>query len=368
VITAKAPGKLYIAGEYAVVETGHPAIVVAIDQFVTVSVGATTGYGSIVSKQYQENSIYWQRVGDEIVFDDRDNPFHYILSAIRLTEKYAREMGHPLALYDLKVDSDLDSEDGKKYGLGSSAAVTVATVKALNQFYGLKMTADQVYKLSAIAHLDVQGNGSLGDIAASVYGGWVAYRSFDKQWLAAARRQHTITELLNRDWPQLDIELLTAPANMQLLIGWTGSPASTAHLVDRIADSQTTTNKETDYQNFLQQSDAILERIIAGFRAGDLAAIQQGIRDNQDALNYLTQFSGVEIETPVLLQLRQIAERFGGAAKSSGAGGGDCGIALIDTTVDVAPLLASWTSVGIEPLNLCVHESDPNQVAQHVAS
>lgn len=34
-ITVKAPGKLYIAGEYAVVESGFPAIIVALDQFVT---------------------------------------------------------------------------------------------------------------------------------------------------------------------------------------------------------------------------------------------------------------------------------------------------------------------------------------------
>ncbi len=32
--TVKAPGKLYIAGEYAVVEPGQPAILIAVDQFV----------------------------------------------------------------------------------------------------------------------------------------------------------------------------------------------------------------------------------------------------------------------------------------------------------------------------------------------
>ena len=41
-ISASAPGKLYIAGEYAVVEPGHPAILVAVDRFVTVSVSPAT--------------------------------------------------------------------------------------------------------------------------------------------------------------------------------------------------------------------------------------------------------------------------------------------------------------------------------------
>lgn len=242
-ITAQAPGKLYVAGEYAVVETGFPAIIVALDQFVTVTVEATKHFGSIVSEQYQENSLYWQRQGDEMVFDNRDNPFHYILSAIKLTEQYARELNKPLALYKLYIDSQLDAKDGKKYGLGSSAAVTVATIKALAKFYDLKMSKDQIYKLAAIAHLDVQGNGSLGDIAASVYGGWIAYRSFDKAWLAAARNQMSLSALINAEWPELSIELLTAPADMQLLIGWTGSPASTSQLVDKnyVSQSQKTT-------------------------------------------------------------------------------------------------------------------------------
>ena len=59
---------------------------------------------------------------------------------------------------------------GRSMAQGSSAAVTVATIKALAKFYDLKMSKDQIFKLAAIAHLDVQGNGSLGDIAASVMG------------------------------------------------------------------------------------------------------------------------------------------------------------------------------------------------------
>lgn len=353
-VTAQAPGKLYIAGEYAVVETGYPAIIVALNQFVTVSVDKAVGYGSINSKQYQENSIYWQRNGDEMVFDNRDNPFHYILSAIKLTETYAREQGKTLSLYELNIDSDLDSTDGKKFGLGSSAAVTVATVRALSQFYGLAMTNDQIYKLSAIAHLDIQGNGSLGDIAASVYGGWIAYRSFDKAWLAAERRQHTLAELLDMAWPSLSIELLEAPKDMQLVIGWTGSPASTSQLVDQAAIGKA--KRRTDYQAFLERSKDTIESMIAGFRAGSLDVIQAGIRRNRDLLRGLADFAGVEIETPKLHALCELAEQAGGAAKSSGAGGGDCGIVLIDRAKETGALLRQWTEQGIEALKLQVHE------------
>ncbi|KRL04220.1 phosphomevalonate kinase [Liquorilactobacillus oeni DSM 19972] len=352
-ITVKAPGKLYIAGEYAVVETGFPAILVALNQFVTVTVEESNDYGSINSKQYQENSLYWKREGNNMVFDNRDNPFHYILSAIRLTEIYAQSLNKEMKCYHLHIDSSLDSPDGKKYGLGSSAAVTVATIKALCRFYNLQMTKDKLFKLAAIAHLDIQGNGSLGDIAASVYGGWIAYRSFDRDWLKTARKIYSLRKLITLKWPALNIELLEPPSNLQLLIGWTGSPASTSHLVDAVSLKKT--EQRVAYEQFLAESKACISRMITGFRSKSINIIQKEIRFNRHLLKNLGKLSTVEIETPLLHRLCDSAEAVNGAAKTSGAGGGDCGIVVIDKRLDTTELKRSWETAGIVPLNLHVH-------------
>lgn len=85
------PGKLFIAGEYAVVEPGHPAIIVAVDQFVSITVEPTKHVGSIQSAQYNNLPVRWTRRNNELILDIRDNPFHYLLAAIRLVEKYAQE-------------------------------------------------------------------------------------------------------------------------------------------------------------------------------------------------------------------------------------------------------------------------------------
>lgn len=352
-IKVKAPGKLYLAGEYAVVETGYPAILVALNQFVHVSVEESSDYGSIISRQYKEESIYWKRQGNQMVFDNRDNPFHYILSGIKITEQYAQSLGKKMRCYHLRIDSELDSPDGKKYGLGSSAAVTVATVKALCAFYSLPVSKDQLFKLAAIAHFEVQGNGSLGDIAASVYGGYIAYYSFDRAWLNLARREYSLNELLQLDWPQLKIELLEPPADLNLLIGWTGSPASTSHLVDVVGFKKA--EKKVKYERFLQASRSCLEKIISGFQQQSLTQIQAGLQQNRQILNDLADFSNFELETPKLHQLIEIAESFGGVAKSSGAGGGDCGIVTLEKSIDPAKVYEKWRAVQIEPLNLKVH-------------
>ena len=366
-ITEKAPGKLYIAGEYAVVENGYPAILVALDQFVTCSIEESAAeVGKIISRQYHNNALQWHRLGEQMVVDNRDNPFSYILSAIKVTEEYARSFARELRIFDLHIDSQLDSDSGKKYGLGSSAAVTVATVKALCRFYNLPVTKDEIFKLAAIAHFEVQGNGSLGDVAAAVYGGWIAYHSFDRQWLAQQRKYLDLRTLVDLPWPDLKIESLKAPSNLQLLIGWTGKPASTSQLVDKISLFKARQQKE--YRQFLEDSKHCIQRMVDGFHNADLESIKNEIRYNRELLKQLGTNSGVHIETPVLNKLCEIAEDFGGAAKTSGAGGGDCGIVAIDRDSNFKLVLKKWAANKIEQLPLSVHfiENVKGEIKHHL--
>ena len=353
-IEASAPGKLYIAGEYAVVEPGHPAILVAVDQFITVSLEKSENVGSITSFQYGNLPVLWKRENDRLVLDKRENPFHYILAAIRLTEEYAKEQEKELSFYHLTVDSELDSSQGKKYGLGSSAAVTVATVQALCRFYGITDSKNVVFKLAALAHLSVKSNGSCGDVAASVYGGWLAFTTFDRDWVAEQQEQKTVKELIEMEWPHLSFTPLTPPKDLRLVIGWTGSPASTSHLVDEV-----TTKRRQDamaYETFLKESKQCVNTMIQAFQEGNVEEIQQQIRNNRQLLLKMSQDTSVTIETPALSKLCKMAEEFNGAAKSSGAGGGDCGIVIFNRKEGLLSLITDWEKEGITNLPLHVYK------------
>ncbi len=343
-ITEQAPGKLYIAGEYAVLEQNCPAILVAVNEFVRVSIAKSTGTSGLIhSKQYSQDSIHWIRKGNQMVIDNRDNPFEYILSAINFTERFCLEQKVSMSLYDLHVNSDLDSADGKKYGLGSSAAVTVATVKAILNFYGLHCTKDLIFKLSAISHYSVQGNGSAGDIAASVYGGWL------KKELATK----SLSEVLNEAWPGLKIQLLTPPEGLNLVIGWSQKPASTSQLVDK-----TNAKKKfikTQYDTFLDESRKCVLDMIKGFNEKNISLIQKQIRLNRQLLKDFASLNHIAIEIPRLTKLINIAEQFNGAAKTSGAGNGDCGIVIADEKTDIEEMKNNWRKNGIMPLNFLVH-------------
>jgi phosphomevalonate kinase len=96
--------------------------------------------------------------------------------------------------------------------------------------------------------------------------------------------------------------------------------------------------------------------MIKGFQVQSLSLIQKEIRYNRKLLQALGNLSNVQIETPLLHQLCISAEQSCGAAKTSGAGGGDCGIVVIDQQIDTQELMSSWKSAGIEQLDLHVHQ------------
>lgn len=352
-IEASAPGKLYIAGEYAVVEPGHSAILVAVNQFIKASIRKTEKRGSLHSLQFTKKPIPWDRKDSHIVLKENNQYFQYILKAIELTESYVQELGKTLSFYDLIIDSELDNDSGLKYGLGSSAAVTVSTIRALCRFYGVEETDLLIFKLSALAQLALKSNGSLGDVAASVSTGWVSYTSVDRVWVGEQMKQKTISEILALEWPHLDIKSLTPPEDMQLIIGWTGSPASTTHLVDQVKNKSG--QQLINYQDFLTESNLCVNQMVEGFESSNIALIQRGIRQNRALLNQLASLTGVDIETATLTILCDLAEKAGGAAKSSGAGGGDCGIAIFGPDLSLNDLYNQWENNQITALPLKVY-------------
>ena len=100
--------------------------------------------------------------------------------------------------FHLTIDSNLADNSGQKYGLGSSAAVLVSVVKALNEFYGLELSNLYIYKLAVIANMKLQSLSSCGDIAVSVYSGWLAYSTFDHDWVKQQMEETSVNDVLEK--------------------------------------------------------------------------------------------------------------------------------------------------------------------------
>lgn len=453
---AAAPGKLYIAGEYAVVD-GRAAIVTAVNRYVKVTVDAAGAcdflengacsrnfYGKITCEDKNFEPLYWKFCGGngcgngdgtrfgnnkEFILDKNDgcgcdsrsvacdlpaekSPetndlleqtnvekikkyYAYVISAMNVVDEYAREVGALGAAealgntreYNVHIESDLDDKKtGKKYGLGSSAAVTVAAVRALCEWYGLALATPELCKLAIIASSLVKKSGSGGDVAASAYGGWVMYRAYNREWLKAEVEMiesgdSSLHELLQKKWPRFEVKRLKVGAGLRLLVGWTGSPASSAELVgsvkagvkaganagaatsDLTARNPTKTYAKT-YEDFCAQSEKCVQKIANALENWDFSVLLSGFAQNRALLKDLGEITGTLIETPKLTRLIEAANCAGLPAKTSGAGGGDCGIAIAraqDFDAVFARIKDEWQKSGIEALNLKVAEFDENR-------
>jgi phosphomevalonate kinase len=133
---AAAPGKLVLTGAYAVLE-GAPAIVVAVDRFAIADTARINA----------------------------DPP----------AEVCAALDGRPAP----SIDVSALMENGKKLGLGSSAAALVASLGAMALARGEEIEAPTMRRLlferARDAHAKAQRGGSGVDIAAAAYGGVLSY-------------------------------------------------------------------------------------------------------------------------------------------------------------------------------------------------
>ncbi|HGZ9419153.1 TPA: phosphomevalonate kinase [Staphylococcus aureus] len=354
-IQVKAPGKLYIAGEYAVTEPGYKSVLIALDRFVTATIEEADQYkGTIHSKALHHNPVTFSRDEDSIVISDPHaaKQLNYVVTAIEIFEQYAKSCDIAMKHFHLTIDSNLDDSNGHKYGLGSSAAVLVSVIKVLNEFYDMKLSNLYIYKLAVIANMKLQSLSSCGDIAVSVYSGWLAYSTFDHEWVKHQIEDTTVEEVLIKNWPGLHIEPLQAPENMEVLIGWTGSPASSPHFVSEVKRLK---SDPSFYGDFLEDSHHCVEKLIHAFKTNNIKGVQKMVRQNRTIIQRMDKEATVDIETEKLKYLCDIAEKYHGASKTSGAGGGDCGITIINKDVDREKIYDEWTKHGIKPLKFNIY-------------
>lgn len=352
-IQASAPGKLFIAGEYAVVEPGQHAVLVAVDRFITITLTPSTDTGRIHSAEYGRLPVEWRRdeTGQVVA---QDHPYDYVMSALSTVERLREERGIAPSYFDLHIESELDDAEGQKFGLGSSAAVVVATLAAINSFYDLGLSTMDRFKLAMLATIAVSPRASGGDLASSTYGGWINYSSPNRETLREYAASHTVTESLSGPgWDECEIEVIPAPSNIRLLVGWTGSPASTSALVGSV--KKASPKDSPDYGTFLSRAADTVKKLTDALKADDFAASGQQLNEMRQCLLFLQESSGIVIETDTLTALCEIAGRFDAPAKPAGAGGGDCGIAFANADTDVTAIWQEWEQAGIRPLDLAVY-------------
>ena len=286
---AASPGKLILSGAYAVL-FGAPGIVAAVDRYV---VADTSKRAAFVTPEVRE------------------------------------ALGQlPAPAFDASALRDGD----RKLGLGSSAAILVASLAAtvLEADPNLDDAAlcQAVFEPSRTAHRRAQGGGSGVDVAAAAFGG-------------------VLTAQL--DGETMHVEPAELPPDLVIEVWFSGQSASTPELVGRVLALKQA--RPSNFESLLAAQAQAAEAARDAVTAGEANAVVAALDAQVDALNALGRAAAAPIISDSVCALRKLARRQGATTLPSGAGGGDS-VLFVGKTPASPALVELRDDFGYRPLNL----------------
>lgn len=355
-VHVSSPGKLMIAGEWAVLEPGNPCIVTAIGKRVHVSLEKSQGF----SVEMADIGISFEGEMKERRFmiktpigEDGFEKARFAISAIETSLQYLEEKGKSISGLKARIWKDDIQHEELRTGFGYFASLIVSMTTAILHEAGMDVSKnrDVIFRLSSIAYYRTRGRGgSAYNIAAAVYGKTLVYRRFDGEWLKAElddveSGSKRISYLAESPWPGFFAKDISVPKETQICIGIIGDPVSARSTVRQMESYKK--SRAMEYDSIISHMKNNTEQMIVSFANRDLPGILELVRKSQSVLTELGQKSGVEAETPKLRRLCWIASRHSGAGKLSGAGKSDVGIAICFDRGCSEKIKNEWKESGI---------------------
>ncbi len=316
-IFEKVPGKLYIIGEYNVLKSGHSALIAPVNLFLQ---GTLIPNGKTTIIEGGKTYLYHE------LLNKAPHQLENTVATITFFNEYLESRNLAIREFEYTIENNLINDEQIKYGLGSSAASIVLTLKLLNRVYNTNLSPLTLFKMAVLIQRRVNTPSSGGDLAVALYDVPLFYTRYDLEWLLAQTEE---LSLLDQNWPLLNIKLLTTVPFF--LVGWTKE--TTKPSPNGIIDP-----------HFYIHAQKLVENYFLTF---DPSYITQ----YQDLLVELS-FNKKNMMTPKLNDLVKSAKSLGIAAKVSGAGYGDCGIAQISDPATITPLVNLWHNNDIEVLDI----------------
>jgi phosphomevalonate kinase len=351
IITNKTCGKLYIAGEYSILTAGQSAIIKNVNIFMEsrISFSDTDEYTVFSDMFDYKLTLEKDTFNNENILQNFDKNYLLICEAIFVMSEYLKLKNLEIKPFEMKITGKME-RDGKKFGIGSSGSVVILTIKSILSLYNLEISKEMLFKLSSYVLLKRGDNGSMGDIACISYENLIFYRSFDRKRIRELIEKETLEDVLETDWNYEISELYfnekepnrkdKNSLSCEFLAGWTKEPAISKDLINIVKSSI------CESENFLKDVEEIVKKLREAIKNGDKLAIKECIDENGKLLENLDE----NIYSKKLKELVNATKNLDICAKSSGAGGGDCGIAFSFDERDTKIVVEKWKKLGIELL------------------
>ncbi len=309
-----APGKVLLGGEYTVL-WGTPAVVLAVAAHARVRSAPRSDRSPSPGDHSRQNAP----LPPEVV----------------LTRRYAEARLGPIGM-SLHLDTSALYQEGDKLGLGSSAAAAAATAAWVHAAHGRDPSDPavrrEVLQDALCGHASIAPRGSGADVAASVLGGLIRF-------------ERTGTGPGNvRATP------ISWPPGLHLRLVWTGRPARTSGMLRKVEAARA--SAAAPMRRAVQCLREAAEAQLRAFESSDPAGVLEATRAHHDAMAALGSAAGVPIVESRLATIARVAAEHGGAAKPSGAGGGDVAVAFFDTEASATQFCDAIRTEGFSSLEL----------------
>ena len=282
------PSKVILFGEHAVVY-GYRAISMAIDLTSSIKIKKLDKNEIILNLNDLNKSLKLNLNDIKNINPNNFGDFKYCLCAIKNTIDYINI--EPKSGFEINITSKIPVS----CGLGSSASITIGTIKAVSKFYNKELKDDEIAKLGYEVEKEIQGKASITDTSTITYRG--------------------ILEIKNNKFRKIKGEFEDFLKNCKFLIVYVEKrKKKTAELVNEVAKIE---NKD----EIFKEIDSIIENALKTYNKDDFGKL---MTKNHYLLKKLN------ISTPKIDKVVEIGNKYGFGAKLTGAGGGGCAIILVD--------------------------------------
>ena len=300
--------KVFLAGEYAVLEPGRPALVAGIDRKLHARVERT---GSGLQIVHAPTGVSWAG-------GPPPPGLRFAARAAQLALRFCKGSSGVRIVFE----DDL-ALGGQKLGLGGSAAASILAVRAACAASGTPAGEAETLALALAAHWAEQGgSGSGADVAAAALGGVLEVRS-RIPWRSAEEVTSVPAEQIAASRPLL-LRRVGIPSRLRLLLAYAGAPADTRDLVREVRRYAAAQPARWAVRagEITRSAEGLRDALESGDEESALAAVRSGA----GTMRVLGEEAGVGIVTPELDRACALVSAAGAAGKPSGAGGGDCAV------------------------------------------
>ena len=295
------------------------------------------GYGKVIL--LGEHAVVYGRhaiacplpLNTRAVIEDCDNGVHllipkwgveYQLNAVKVNrrsfELAASEILEELGLGDKGMRIEVFPDVPRGMGMGGSAALAVAVIRAINQHFNVGLNEQQINDFAFESEKTAHGQPSGIDNTMATFGQPLVFR---------------------KGTPPL-VELLNIPKPLWIVVGMTRSEGLTAKTVQSVRAAHE--RQPQIYDKIFDDIDNLTLRGVAAIQDNDIATLGELMNINQGLLNALL------VSTPELERGIQLARDAGAlGAKLTGGGGGGAMLALCEGEAHAEEITKALNSGGL---------------------